>query len=341
SKSFTVKTPVRIDIGGSTLDIWPLNLCFDNLEPITINVAINIFTYATIRETNAKRVRFVSIDKKIARYADSIDLIKAPPSILLHKVLAERMLANCKNGFEIITSSNAPSGGGLAGSSSLMIGLIKAASKFCTSRLTNTQIIEYAKDLEAKILQVPTGLQDYLATMHGGLNGFRFRPGGVESYSLDGKENFVSSRLLLFYSGKTRNSGINNWQVFKKIIDKDRRTISSFKRIIALTEEMLDAIETEHTLNFDMAVKREWKIRRTLFENISTAKIDRAIKLGIKEGAVAARISGAGGGGCFFLLADRKYHISIISRLRSINIQHLPFTVSKTGARVTTNDLRF
>ena len=47
---------------------------------------------------------------------------------------------------------------------------------------------------------------------------------------------------MLCYTGESRNSGINNWEVQKAHLDGDRAVIRHFDRIAAIAAEMRAAL---------------------------------------------------------------------------------------------------
>jgi D-glycero-alpha-D-manno-heptose-7-phosphate kinase len=106
---------------------------------------------------------------------------------------------------------------------------------------------------------------------------------------------------VLFYSGQSRNSGINNWALFKGFIDGEKSVRERFAAIVAATQELGAALRAQDWQQVREAIHREWLARRTLAEGISTPAMDRAFAVCEKEFGGTGKICGAGGGGCFFL----------------------------------------
>jgi D-glycero-alpha-D-manno-heptose-7-phosphate kinase len=238
---------------------------------------------------------------------------------------------------EIVTRSEAPAGAGLAGSSALNIALCAALARITGQRLNKEKLIDTAKDIEAALLGIPTGLQDYGAAVYGSAHAFSFPPGGMTREKMAASARLLSKRALLFYSGKSRSSGINNWEMFRRVIEKDRKALSLFARIADCAGRAADALRDKHMARFDKAVAEEWKARRKLFPAISTARIDEAIAAGKHAGAAAARICGAGGGGCFFLLADPDRHEAVTGAVERTGCRKLSFFLSNRGLKTYNN----
>jgi len=327
-KKVTATAPTRIDLAGGTLDIWPLNVFFDN--PVTVNMAIDIKVSATVTSRKDSKIVLLSEDQKKRVEFKNRESIHHRHALGLLSRLSTFFITD-DGGVKITTKSNAPAGAGLAGSSALNIALCGALSKFTGVRLSKKKLIDVAKDVEAALLGVPTGLQDYGAAVYGGANAFHFPPGGMKREKLQDHNRDLEKNIVLFYSGAPRSSGVNNWEMMKRVVEKDKKTTQKFTKISACAKKVLEAIKDGNLTKVEKAVDMEWKARRDLFPEISTKTIDAAITAGKKAGAKSARICGAGGGGCFFLMAAPELHKKIITSVERFGPKHLPFKISKNG----------
>lgn len=323
--------PTRIDLAGGTLDIWPLNLFFDSA--VTVNMAISITAKAAVTERVDGRIVLESKDQETSVEFESAGEIHHKHRLGLLSRIAEKF-ALAGRGYTAVTESSAPAGSGLAGSSALNIALCVAFSEATKQKLTTRDVIEAAKDIEAAHLRIPTGLQDYGAAVFGGVNAFHFPPGGMVRERLDGASEWLSENVVLFYSGASRSSGINNWEMFKRVTENHKPTVAKFTRIAELALRAREALSEKDYGSFASTVSEEWKTRKSLFPDISTPLIDRAITAGKKAGAQSARICGAGGGGCFFLIAGPKERDKVIKAVTALGASHLPFRISRQGVGV-------
>lgn len=330
-ETVTAIAPTRVDLAGGTLDIWPLNLFFD--EPVTINMAIDIRTRAKVSRRRDGKITLISEDQKRKVVFKNLAALRHDHPLAMLSRLAEHFLDGT-GGVEISTKSEAPSGAGLAGSSALNIALCGALARFTARKITREGLISIAKDIEAALLGVPTGLQDYGAAVYGSANVFHFPPGGMRREKLGDAGAKVAERALLFYSGASRNSGINNWEMFKRVVDKNRSATARFRVIAERAREAADALREGDIKSFEKAVGEEWKARKGLFPEISTPVIERAVTAGRKAGARAARICGAGGGGCFTLFAPSERHDAVTAAVEDEGARRIHFNLSKTGLRV-------
>jgi D-glycero-alpha-D-manno-heptose-7-phosphate kinase len=293
-----VKSPTRVDLAGGTLDCWPLYLFLN--EPVTINVAIDIFTYADLKELPGREVELHSADLNAHKtYADlSFALADQDPAFDL--VRAHLRFWKPKKGFSLSTRSESPVGGGLGGSSSLCISLLKAFSAWTNTKLEPSEMVRIASHLEAQILLKPTGTQDYFPPIFGGLNFITYGVRGpqVEVKPID--RSLFDDRFLLVYTGRSHHSGINNWQVIKSWLDADQRTRNVLSKLAEVSAAMKDALITGRHSDLPAIFAREYEARTEISAGFSSPEIKRLNELASRVGA-NAKICGAGGGGCVLI----------------------------------------
>jgi D-glycero-alpha-D-manno-heptose-7-phosphate kinase len=168
-------------------------------------------------------------------------------------------------------------------------------------------LISLTRDVESQVLYGPAGLQDYYGAAFGGLQVLDWKIARNERTALPVSTlKELEARTLLFYSGKSRNSGINNWQLFKGLIDKDAEVDRKFRAICEATSEVQAALLKQDFKAVVTSVRKEWEVRKTLAPGISTPEMDQAYARAKKITDIAFKVCGAGGGGCFFILLPEK-----------------------------------
>ena len=75
-----------------------------------------------------------------------------------------------ESGFMLETHSESPAGAGISGSSALMIATAAALARFIGREIDIEQIRVIAQNVEAQLIRVPTGCQDYYPAMYGGVS---------------------------------------------------------------------------------------------------------------------------------------------------------------------------
>jgi len=344
-----VRSPVRIDIAGGTLDIWPIFLQIRGAK--TINISANIFTHAEcIIEPSPKAptIFLESVDLKKTASIPLTDFsgFDPPPELVLHKKILDYYLSIGKfnqQSITIKTKSESPSGAGLGGSSSLGISIASGLEALIDPQIKSFsdklkwKIIQLVRDIECSVLKGPAGMQDYFGAAFGGLQTIYWNP--VQPIRIRHKEseNSLSERMFIFYSGISRNSGINNWEVFKSFLDGDATIQKLFNGISKATEQLEYAIRENDSTKIASAITAEWGSRKNLSKNISTPEIDAAFDFGTKLGADAYKICGAGGGGCFFFYfknPDKTNISKLIEGLESLGMKYLPQSCVPEGTQI-------
>jgi D-glycero-alpha-D-manno-heptose-7-phosphate kinase len=323
-KACEATAPTRIDLAGGTLDIWPLYL----LHPgaVTVNVAIERRAWCRI-ETWPDGVRLESLDTGAVATAGRLsDLLEHASLSLIVRVMRA---IGVEGGVKAACRSGVPAGSGLGGSSALAVAV--AAATACwrgeTGDIRDACLL--IRDAETQCIRVPTGLQDYLAALHGGALAIEHMPGAPRIRRLNVDPERLARMLLLVNMGASRFSGMNNWEIFKKRIDGDSETIAALDEIVEVASEMRTAVNTGDERAMITLLGREWAARRRLAPEVTTADIDRVVDVALAHGG-AAKACGAGGGGVVAIMvrpAER--------RLVSDEVQKLGFDVSDVEIAVT------
>ena len=159
-----------------------------------------------------------------------------------------------------------PAGAGLGGSSALNIALCGALARTTGRRYSRQEILEIAKNIEAIVIRVPTGCQDYYPALYGGANALHLERDGVRREALPLPVAEVERRFAICYTGQPRNSAINNWEVMKAHIDGDLRVRRNFSQIVSIAGEMRRALLTTDWGSMANLLAREWGNRKRNFK---------------------------------------------------------------------------
>ncbi|HMN68790.1 MAG TPA: galactokinase [Bdellovibrionales bacterium] len=292
----TKQSATRVDLSGGTLDCWPLYLLVDSC--VTINLSVSVFTRVTLEEKPGREIEVDIRDLKYRKnFADLKSLLEAKDEELK---LVQKHLAYWKpeKGFRLETSSESPVGGGLGGSSSLSISLIKAFAEWLKCDMTVLEMVTLSANLEAQVLHKMTGTQDYFPALVPGLNAIHYTPRGARIETLPVTKEFWDERLTLVYTGQPHHSGLNNWQVLKAALDVEEATLKALRDIRDVSWDMYAALKNNRHEIFPELFNREFEARVRLSSSFSSPEIDRLRNVALKSGAQAVKICGAGGGGC-------------------------------------------
>ncbi len=214
------------------------------------------------------------------------------------------------------------------------IALCGALARVTGKRYTRAQLLEIAKNIEAIVIRVPTGWQDYFPALYGGANAVHLERDGVKREKLPVSFTELEKRFVLCYTGHPRNSAINNWEVMKAHIDGDAKVRCNFDRIATIASQMREALLASDWKDVADLLALEWENRKRNFKGISTPKIDRMINQTLKRGTQAAKVCGAGGGGCVLFLTRPGTKPEVERTLSRLGGKMIPFGVSRTGLEV-------
>jgi D-glycero-alpha-D-manno-heptose-7-phosphate kinase len=330
------QAPCRADLAGSTIDLWPLYLFHPG--SVTVNMAVDIQTTCKITPRKGRAIHLKSIDTgREDRFASLGALLGAKRYRHALAAYLVRFFAP-QQGFLLETHSESPAGAGISGSSAMMISTSAALARFVGREIDIEKIRVIAQNVEAQLICVPTGCQDYYPAMYGGINAIHLDPDGIHCEPIAIAVEEVNKRFVLVYTGAPRQSGINNWEVFKQHINGDKHVIRNFAEISRIAREMHSALKKSKWTEVARLLNEEWKLRRTNAPGITTPLIDRLIAAARKQGARAAKVCGAGGGGCVIVLIEEGSRDRVEDAIRKNGGQVLDFRIATSGLRFTTPD---
>jgi D-glycero-alpha-D-manno-heptose-7-phosphate kinase len=325
----SASAPTRIDLAGGTIDIWPLYLFHAGAQ--TLNAAISLRARAWIEARPDERIELVSedIDKQENL---SFDQLPGDQTLPLLAKLAHRFGAH---GIRLTTRGESPAGAGIAGSSALNVAVCGALAAYTGQKIEGEALLDIAKDVEAQVIKVPTGLQDYRPAYYGGIAAVELHAGQTKRVALDVDAHELEQRIVLCYTGEPRNSGTNNWDITKRHLDGDQHVFDCFERIRDTAAAMREALVKGDWDATSAALATEWENRKRLAPGVTTPAIESLIARATAAGATAAKVCGAGGGGCLFVLAAPKDVAAVRDTLGDGGARILDFKIETTGLSVT------
>ncbi len=172
------------------------------------------------------------------------------------------------------------------------------------------RLAEFAYSIE-RDTGVIGGKQDQYAAAFGGINYFSFKNHDIKIQKINLKNSFVKkleSGFFLYYTGPRLSSEFNK-VIVDNVLKNNFKTINILKNIVENTKKMKEAL-----LNYDLSgfcdlINNEWMLRKSLHPKLTTPKIEKAISFAMEHGAIAAKVCGAGGGGCILFYAHNKLQL--------------------------------
>jgi D-glycero-alpha-D-manno-heptose-7-phosphate kinase len=205
----------------------------------------------------------------------------------------------------------------------LVVSVVEAFREFFALPLGEYDVARLAFEIEREDYGQAGGSQDQYAATFGGFNIMEFGPAGRAIVNpLRIKEatlRELEASILLFHTGVSRNSA--------EIIERQTTYISSGSESqLAATHELKDeAIAMKEALlrgdlvQLARVLDRGWQAKKQLAEGISNPRIEHCFDVARAAGALAGKVSGAGGGGYVLFLVDPVRRPAVIRALGDLH----------------------
>ena len=326
------KAPLRLGLAGGGSDVSPYS---DLYGGIILNATINLYAYCTIEETTDDAITVESYDGDcFEQYALARELeIDGKASLLkgtYNRVMRDfdLPLKACR----ITTYNDAPAGSGLGTSSTMVVAILKAFVEWYSLPLGDYEIARLAYEIERKDLQLSGGKQDQYAATFGGFNYMEFlkddmvivNPLKVKRWIIDELE----ASIVLYFTGRSRSSAAIIDEQKKNTSSGNTRSIEAMHRIKQSSVDMKLAVLKGDMKEFARILGQGWEDKKKMAGAITNPVIEEAFEVALKAGALAGKVSGAGGGGFIMFVvnpARKKAVTDALSRLNGFTM-HFNFT---------------
>lgn len=330
------RVPVRIDLAGGTLDLWPIYAILGDC--LTVNAAVDLWIELGLRRGvpadpasdafvggTAPPWRIESRDLGIVLAFDAWP-DQAPEALgWVWRVLN----AAPTRPLHVLVDSPVPQGSGLGASSCLGVGLYGAAAGL-EGGSALAAAIPILKDLEARELHAPTGWQDYYPAALGGCLALHWTSPLPRVERLDPHPELLE-RLLVFYSGAPHHSGLTNWAAYRRFIEKDPTTREALLEIRTVAHEMALAVPRDAHAVGEL-LEREGRARARLSPAVETDAMRAVRRLGSAEGWFdGMKPCGAGGGGCCILVVRPGRREAAEAALTRLGLAPMPLALTPRG----------
>ena len=326
--------PTRVDLAGGTVDIWPLYLFHPGA--MTVNFALSLRAHVRIETRDDDRIILESRDRgvRVESTLDRIEELAQDQQLTLVSKMVH--FFRPETGFQLVARSEAPAGAGISGSSALAIALLGALNRLVGERYEDRSFIGIAANIETMVIKVPAGIQDYYPAFYGSTSCIHLRRDGVEREHLEIDDTELQRRCVICYAGEPRMSGINNWEVFKRHIEGDVDVFGIFERIRDAAVQMRGALLANDWDAVAEVMRTAYPNRQRLAPNITTPQMDRLVEKALANGAVGAKVCGAGGGGCIaFLCAEGRKEEVERALAKEDGAEILDWKVAREGLVIT------
>lgn len=327
---------VRVDLAGGTLDIPPINLIIKNV--VTLNLATSLKAKVILTQTPDDGVEIISHDYDKKLFFKSSEFTSE--NIYFNNYFKELTfivqildLFEIRKNLKIELMSGAPAGSGLGGSSSMGATLYSALCEFNKVPFDRDLGIKQVNMTEGRILNCGMpGYQDYYPALYGGI--LALHPSiskiKVEQYYDEKFAHDLTDHMTLVFSGESRLSGINNWEVYKAFFDRNEVVVQGLTSIANISFQAYQALKAKDCKQLIHYIGLEGEERRKLFPKILTPSMEKLKKeIDLNCANVGMKVCGAGGGGCFLLVHSPDVRNQLKLIIENSGMKILPFAIEK------------
>jgi D-glycero-alpha-D-manno-heptose-7-phosphate kinase len=332
------RAPLRLGLAGGGTDISPYcDMYGGNL----LNVTIDRYAYATITLLDKSYVCFSATDQGIESIRDISEPLELNGVLNLHVAVFNYIMENYNNSknlpLSLITYCEAPAGSGLGSSSAIVVVMVRAFVELLNLPLDDYRIAQAAYKIERDICALQGGRQDQYSATFGGFNFMEFYAEGRAVINPLRVKNWIicelEASLVLFFTGTSRESA---------------HIISDQSNNVKLG--VINAIDAMHGIKREAVVMKEcllrgdfngvaqsmhlgWESKKLTATTVSNPFIDEIYDSAIKAGALAGKVSGAGGGGFMLFFVHAEKRAKVIEALNHFNGQVSSCHFTKAGAQ--------
>ncbi|HEV2139010.1 MAG TPA: hypothetical protein VGR53_09210 [Nitrososphaerales archaeon] len=289
------RTPFRLSLGGGGTD---LPSYYSKRGGFFVSGAVDKYVHIAVNR------RF---EEDSIRVSYSTTEIVKDASELVHPLVREGLdMVGIKSGIEIVSIADAPAATGLGSSGSFCVGLLRALHAYLREEKSTHYVAEEACSIAMKRLEEPSGKQDEYVGAFGGIRAYDVdRDGEVRTESIPLSTHSLAeleANILMFYTGITRKSS----SVLSKqnaAIERDG-AIEKMDKIKEIGFKVRDALAGGDLTKFGELLDEHWKVKRGVVSEMSNDRIDNWYRVAKENGALGAKVVGAGGGGFLMLYCE-------------------------------------
>lgn len=331
------RAPLRLGLAGGGTDVSPY--C-DEFGGRVMNVTIDRHAYAIIAPSTDNQCCFHALDVNDRELHSCDKAIDGSGTLRLLKGVYARICKDFLDGeqppVDVRTFSDAPPGSGLGSSSTMVVALVQAFVEYFSLPLGEYEVAHLAYEIERNDLALAGGKQDQYAAAFGGFNFMEFyKDDRVIVNPLRIKEWVwaeLEASLVLYFTGVSRSSAAIIDEQSRNVTSRKMASIESMHRLKAEAISMKEALLRGNLGAFAHTLQAGWEAKKGMASSITNPLIDRIEALARENGAVATKVSGAGGGGFMMFMCTPEDRLRLIRALSSESGQIMEFHFSHRGA---------
>lgn len=329
------RAPLRLGLAGGGTDLSPFS---DEYGGVVLNCTIDRYAFTFLSPRSDGGLAFIA--KDLGReefFADPADVEDA--QLLLHRGVYSRIIREFNGGrhlpITITTSVDTPMGSGLGTSSALVVSMVEAFRRLLDLPLGKYDVAHLAYEIERVDLCLSGGKQDQYAAAFGGTNFIEFLADDrviVNPLRLPESTLYeLESSMVVAFSGQSRQSA--------DIIDQQTKGMVAHraKTLEAMLALKVDAVDMKSELlrgdipAMAKVLERSWISKKATADSVSNARIEELYQIASANGALAGKVSGAGGGGFLMFIVPPEDRHDLVEALQRAGAEASPVKFTNNG----------
>ena len=298
-----------------------------------------MYTYCTIEETNDGLIIIDSDDAHCHKSYLLTEHLEIDGEADLIKGVYNRVVKDFNidaRSFKITTYNDAPAGSGLGTSSAMVVCVLKAFIEWLSLPLGDYEASRLAYEIERKDLNLSGGKQDQYAAAFGGFNYMEFlqndlvivNPLKIKRWIIDELE----ASMVLYFTGTSRSSAAIIDQQKKNTASGNEKAIDAMHKIKQSASDMKLALLKGDMKAFARILGEGWENKKKMADDITNPMIQEVFDVAVPAGALAGKVSGAGGGGFVMLMVEPTRKKELVNALKRLDGFVMPFQFTEGGA---------
>jgi len=331
------RAPLRLGLAGGGTDVSPY--C-DVYGGHVMNVTIDKHAFAILSDSTPGKCEFSAIDVGVSEAFNCNDVVAVDGPLQLLKGVYARICKEFLKGeqrpLKVQTFSDAPPGSGLGSSSTMVVALVQAFAEYFMLPLGEYEVAHLAYDIERKDLKLAGGKQDQYAATFGGFNFMEFygddrvivNPLRVKDWVWSELE----ASLVLYFTGVSRASADIIDQQSRNVVEGKQSSIDAMHSLKQEAVQMKESVLRGDLQGLARTLQAGWEAKKNMATSISNPMIEEVERVAFANGAHAAKVSGAGGGGFMMFMCSPDKRIGLIRALAEQGGRLLDFHFTQQGA---------
>ncbi len=320
------RAPLRLGLAGGGTDVSPY--C-DIHGGYVLNATIDRYAYAVIKTLDEPVVRFVATDQQVEKVKTVVEPLELNGKLDLHKAVYNHMIQHYNNGrpisLELSTFCDAPAGSGLGSSSTLVVVMIRAFAELLNLPLDDYTIARLAFRIERVDCGLQGGRQDQYSATFGGFNFMEFYADERAVINPLRVKNWIvcelEASLVLFYTGVSRESAKIIADQSGNVKEGSTGALEAMHGIKREALVMKESLLRGDFMGMVESMRQGWESKKRSAKTVSNSNIDEIYSSAINAGALAGKVSGAGGGGFMMFFVPPENRMGVVRALGGFNGQ--------------------